>query len=137
MDELTDAERILEEGEPGYLARVRLNASRLGVGGQGPDLIRDSIDDLKDLVHIDIEPPTYASQPGRRALKNLIKRLTQWYIRYIATQVSALGEAMITLSQAVADRLDDLEGSNRKLEASVDELRHRVQALEPPEKRPD
>ena len=135
MDEVSRAERELDSIEPGYLARVRAEAARLGVRGQGPDLVRDAVRDVGDLVQIDVDPPTYASQPGGQAVKNAIKRSVQWYIRYVATQIGALGEALVTFGTAVADRLDELEGSDRQLQTRVHELTERVEALESPKRR--
>jgi hypothetical protein len=137
MDELMRAEAALEKIDPGYLESVRSSAASLGVRGQGPDLVRDAIRDVQDLAHIDVEPPTYASQPGGRAVKNVIKRSMQWYIRYVATQINVLGEGMVTLSATIADQLDHLEESNRNLESKVDELIQRVQALESRERQAD
>lgn len=135
MDEVRRAELELDSIEPGYLARVRAEAARLGVRGLGPDLVRDAVRDVEDLVQIDVDPPTYASQPGGQTVKKAIKRSVQWYIRYVATQISALGEALVSFGTAVGDRLDDLEGSNRQLHTKVDELTERVEALESPERR--
>ena len=135
MGDLDRAERELDSIEPGYLARVRTEAGRLGVRGQRPDLVRDAVQDVEDLVHIDVDPPTYASQPGGQAIKNTIKRSVQWYIRYVANQIGALGEALVTFGTAVADRLDNLEASTQQLHAKVDELADRVEALESPQRR--
>ena len=134
MDEVRRAELELDSIEPGYLARVRAEAAQLGVRGQGPDLVRDAVRDVEDLVQIDVDPPTYASQPGGQTVKNAIKRSVQWYIRYVATQISALGEALVTFGTAVAERLDELEGSNRRLHTKVDELTERIEALESPKR---
>ena len=128
MDELRSAEWGLDQIEPGYLNRVRIAAARLGVTGQGPDLVKDALRDLEDTVQIDVEPPTYASQPGVRAVKSFVKRSIQWYVRYIAVQVNALGQAMVTFGSVVADRLDELEASNRGLQHKVDELTRRFES---------
>ena len=128
MDDVKSAESNLEQIEPGYLDRVRTSAARLGVRGQDPDLVRDALRNLEDTVQIDVEPPTYASQLGGRAIKNVVKRSVQWYIRYIAVQVNALGQAMVTFGSGVADRLDELEASNRGLQHKVDELTRRFES---------
>jgi hypothetical protein len=130
MDELRRAEDKLHAMEPGYLQRVRDEVSRLGVRGPGPDLVRDSVRDLEDLVHIDTDVPTYASQRGGKTVKAVIKRSVQWYIRYVAVQVNALGQAMLTFGTAVSDRLDELAESNDNVQERLDDIERRVKRLE-------
>jgi ubiquinone biosynthesis protein UbiJ len=136
MDEVTNAELILEATEPGYLDRVREAAANLGVRGAGPDLVRDSLRDVEDLVHIDADVPTNASQRGGKTVKGLIKRSIQWYVRYIAVQVNALGQAMVTFGTAIADRIDEVEASTGGLQGKVDDLERRVRRLEMGEEKP-
>jgi len=130
MDELAKAESVLEEVDHGYLVRVREAAARLGVRGAGPDPVRDSLQDAGDLVHIDADVPTYASQRGGKTIKTLVKRSIGWYIRYLATQTNALGQAMITFGNAVADRLDELDSSNQRLGQRIDDIARRLDSLE-------
>lgn len=130
MDDLKDVEAVLEARDPGYLERVREATAKLGVRGAGPDLIRDSLHDVEDLIHIDADVPTYASQRGGKTVKTIVKRSIQWYIRYVAVQVNALGQALVGFGTAVADRLDEMEASSGKLQSRVDELARRVENLE-------
>jgi ubiquinone biosynthesis protein UbiJ len=136
MSDLAPAESSLEEAAPGYLAQVRQAAANLGVRGPGPDLVRDSLRDVEDLVHIDADVPTYASQRGGKTVKVLIKRSIQWYVRYVAVQINALGQAMVTFGTAVADRIDELEATTSGLQQKVDDLERRVRRLETGEERP-
>ena len=130
MDELASPESQLDALEPGYLARVRASAAKLGVRGVGPDLVRETLSDVEDLIHVDVDVPTYASQRAGKAVKTVVKRSIEWYIRYIAAQINALGQAVVGFGTAVADRLDELESSRRSLEERVDELSRRVESLE-------
>ena len=123
-----DAESRLEAIDPGYLDRVRTAAARLGIRGNGPDLVRDAARDVEELAQIDVEAPTYASRPGGKVVKTVIKRSVQWYMRYVTTQIAALGHAMVTLGTSMADRLDELEASNRGLQQKVDELTRRFES---------
>ena len=128
--EVANADSILEALAPGYLDQVRGSAGKLGVKGAGPDLVRDTLSDVEELIHLDVDVPTYATQRAGKAIKTVVKRSIEWYIRYIAAQINAIGEAMVGFGSAVADRLDELESSKRVLEEKVSELSRKVDSLE-------
>lgn len=130
MDELASSESQLDAIEPGYLARVRASAAKLGIREVDPDLVRETLSVVEDSIHVDADVPTYASQRARTAVKTFVKRSIEWYIRYVAAQISALGQAMVGFGNAVADRLDELESSRRSLEDKVQELSRKVESLE-------
>jgi len=130
MGEVSNAYSALETIAPGYLDQVRTSAEKLGVRGAGPDLVRDTLRDVEELIHVDVDVPTYASQRAGKAVKTVVKRSIEWYIRYIAAQINALGQAMVGFGSAVADRLDELESSKRSLEEKVSELSRKVESLE-------
>ena len=130
MGEVANADSMLETIAPGYLEQVRTSAGKLGVRGAGPDLVRDTLRDVEELIHLDVDVPTYASQRAGKAVKTVVKRSIEWYIRYIAAQINALGQAMVGFCSAVADRLDEMESSRRCLEQKVSELSRKVESLE-------
>ena len=130
MDELASSESQLDAIEPGYLARVRASAAKLGLRDVDPDLVRETLSLVEDSIHVDTDVPTYASQRAGTAVKTFVKRSIEWYVRYIAAQIDALGQAMVGFGNAVADRLDELESSNRSLEVRVEELSRKVESLE-------
>jgi hypothetical protein len=135
----TAAER-LETIAPGYLARVRRAAARLGVRPTSSATSGDLdilLEDLADQTQIDAEVPTASRQREVRLLKVAVKRLTGWYLRYLAQQVTALGESVSRLGRELAARSDALEVQAQATDATVtaltaelEGLRRRVEQLE-------
>ena len=78
---------------------------------------------LESQATLDLEVPTASNLPGVAAVKRTVKRLMIWYLRYLAAQITSLGQATSRLGLAVAGRVD-------RLDADVVELRARVAALE-------
>lgn len=109
-----------------FLARVRTVARRLGAAEVAPDDVRGAIAMAQGLVPIDVDAPTTSSRRTVVLAKRGIRRAAGWYLRHLARQVTALGEAVIRAETAVAGRLETVE-------QRVDELtrlRERVEKLE-------
>jgi hypothetical protein len=130
------AER-LEAIAPGYLAQVRRAAGRLGVRNTTGGDLDGLLDDVADQTHIDAEVPTASRRREVRLVKVAVKRLTGWYLRYLAQQVTALGESVSRLGRELAARSDALEIKAQDLDETVtaltgvvDGLRQRVARLE-------
>ena len=63
--------------------------------------------------------------PGVHLVKQVLKKLMIWYLRFLAVQISAFGQATARFGVTVASRIDELE-------SEVAELRERVAKLERP-----
>lgn len=109
-----------------FLARVRTMARRLGAAEVAPDDIRGAIAMAQGLVPVDVDAPTTSTRRTVVLAKRGVRRAGGWYLRHLARQVTALGEAVIRAETAVAGRLETVE-------QRVDELtrlRERVEKLE-------
>lgn len=122
--------RDLGELDRRYVEEVRRAAGRLAVRESGPQAARDALADVEDLTDIDVEVPTDSPDVAARYLKRLVKRLLRWYIRYVAAQVTALGQALTRLGSEIVDRLDGLESSTKELDARLEDLTARVERIE-------
>ena len=115
------------EADPRFTTAVldaaRALSGRLALGGADPDDIRHAALMLESQASLDLEVPTASNLPGVAALKCTLKRLMIWYLRYLAAQITSLGQATSRLGIAVAGRVD-------RLDADIVELRARVAALE-------
>lgn len=120
----------LDEADRAYVERVRAAAARLGVREEGPDPARDALADIEDLLPIDIDPPASSSRPPVRMVKSTVKRLVRWYLGYVSTQVTAIGEATLRLGATLSDRVDDLDSVGRAHAARLAALEERVERLE-------
>lgn len=109
-----------------FLARVRTAAGRLGAAEVAPDDIRGAIAMAQGLVPIDVDAPTTSSRRTVVLAKRGIRRAAGWYLRHLARQVTALGEAVIRAETAVAGRLETVEQRMDELTR----LKERVERLE-------
>ena len=105
------------------LARIRAAAGRMAARQFRPDDLAYAALLLERQASVDVEVPTASRLPGLSLLKRLIKKLMVWYLRFLAAQVTAFGQATARFGVAVARRVDGLE-------ADVDQLRERVARLE-------
>jgi cell division protein FtsB len=126
------------EAEPGFprpfVERVRAATGWLGVADPAPDDVRHAALLLHRQAHVDLEPPMAARDPLRRAVKQLVRRLVGWYVRFLGAQLGALGQAAARLGLAVAERTERLQATQAadrtELQAELEGLRARVAKLE-------
>ena len=105
------------------VARIRAAGARLSAREFRPDNLRHAAVLLERQATIDLDVQTAARLPGVSILKRVLKRLMIWYLRFLAQQISAFGQATSRLGVAVANRVD-------RLDADVADLQRRVAALE-------
>ena len=133
---LAEAERLAAEpGFPAaYLAHVRTATSRLAVTEGGRDDVRSAALLLEQEAVIDVEVPVASRTLPQRLVKQLVRKLVGWYVRFLGHQVGVLGQATARLGLAVAERLDRMEaeqGAERAvMAAEIAALQARVAELE-------
>ncbi|HET9058760.1 MAG TPA: hypothetical protein VFN61_02480 [Acidimicrobiales bacterium] len=103
-----------------YVAKVRLSLSRLGV--PGPDL-EGALGGLRAAARFDVDVPTASPRREVQLVKTGVKRVSGWYLRYLADQLSGFGGALVNWADALAAKTQILQGE-------VDEVAVRLQALE-------
>jgi hypothetical protein len=133
---LAEAERLAAEpGFPAaYLAHVRTAVARLAVTEGGRDDVRSAALLLEQEAVIDVEVPVASRTLPQRLVKQLVRKLVGWYVRFLGHQVGVLGQATARLGLAVAERLDRMEaeqGAERAvMAAEIAALQARVAELE-------
>ena len=105
------------------IARIRAAAGRLAASEFRPDDLRHAALLLERQATIDLEVPTASRVPGVALVKQSLKKLMIWYLRYLGHQMSSFGQATARFGVTVANRVDELE-------AEVADLRARVARLE-------
>lgn len=114
-----------------YLAQIRGAMARFGRRSEpGESEVDSALADLADAATIDVEAPSASNRRAGRAAKQGIKKLTRWYLRYIAQQTTVLGQAATRLGAALAERTDRLEDTTSGLSDELARLRDRVERLE-------
>jgi hypothetical protein len=105
-----------------YAARVRTAVRRLDPLPATLD-VPGALSLVTQEARIDVDAPLRTRRRGAKVAKIVVKRFTAWYLTYLGDQVSDLGQAMVHLGEALADRV---EGVGKE----VDDLRDRVAELE-------
>jgi hypothetical protein len=131
-----EAERLAAEpGFPAdYLARVRAAAARLAVTEGDRDDVRNAALLLEHQAVVDVDVPVASRTMPQRLLKQVVRKLVGWYIRYLGHQVGILGQATARFALVVAERLDRLEAAQSAeraaMAAEIAALQARVAELE-------
>ena len=79
---------------------------------------------------VDLEPPMGSRGRGQAVVKQGVRRLIGWYVRFLAQQISALGQASARLGLAVSERTERLEAEAAADRAAIEVLAQRVADLE-------
>jgi hypothetical protein len=131
-----EAERLAADpGFPAaYLARVRTAAARLAVTEGVRDDVRSAALLLEQQAVIDVEVPVASRTLPQRLVKQVVRKLVGWYVRFLGHQVGILGQATARFALVVAERLDRIEAAQATADAAqaarVAALEARVAELE-------
>ena len=131
-----EAERLA--AEPGfpvaYLTRVRLATGRLAVTEGGRDDVRSAALLLEQQAVIDVEVPVASRTLPQRLVKQVVRKLVGFALRFLGHQVGILGQAAARLGLTVAERLDRMEAEQSAeravMAAEIAALTARVAELE-------
>lgn len=124
-----EAERLAADpGFPAaYLARVRAAAARLAVTDGVQDDVRSAALLLEQQAVIDLEVPVASRTLPQRLVKQVVRKLVGWYVRFLGHQVGILGQATARFALLVAERLDRVEAAQT---AATEAQAARLAALE-------
>ncbi len=131
-----EAERLaVEPGFPAaYLTRVRAAAARMAVTEGVQDDVRIAALLLEQQAVIDVEVPVASRTLPQRLVKQVVRKLVGWYVRFLGHQVGILGQATARFALVVAERLDRIEAAQaaerEAMAADVAALKARVADLE-------
>jgi hypothetical protein len=91
------------------------------VGGSGPDDVRQAALLLCRQAEAPLEPALGGRRRVDRLVKQVVARLVGWYVRFLASQVAALGQATARLGLAVAERTERLQADEAAHRADVEQ----------------
>jgi hypothetical protein len=117
-----------------FVARVKAATGRLAVTEGGRDDVRSAALLLEQQATIDVEAPVASRTLPQRLVKQAVRKLVGWYVRFLGHQVGILGQATGRFALAVAERLDRLEAAQsaerEAMAAQIVALEARVTELE-------
>jgi len=131
-----EAERLAASADfpAEYLARVRTAAARLAVTEGDRDDVRSAALLLEQQAVIEVEVPVASRTLPQRLVKQVVRKLIGWYVRFLGHQVGILGQATARFALVVAERLDRLEAAQAAATAAqaaeIAALEARVAELE-------
>ncbi len=127
---IVEAEHRLEQAAPGYLDKVRAAAAALAVDGRRGAGVVAEVAAVREAAALDLEAPTASASTGGMLLKEGVKRLTGWYLRYLTIQVASFANAVAAMSEALLARLDELDAADTRLGSHVADGQRRLEDLE-------
>ena len=124
-----EAERLTAEpGFPAaYLARIRTAAARFAVTQGVQDDVRSAALLLEQQAVIEVDVPVASRTLPQRLVKQAVRKLVGWYVRYLGHQVGILGQATARFAAVVAERLDRVEAAQT---SATEAQAARIAALE-------
>jgi len=131
-----EAERLAADPSfPGaYLASVRTAAARLAVTQGDRDDVRSAALLLEQQAVIEVDVPVAGRALPQRLVKQVVRKLIGWYVRFLGHQVGVLGQASARFGLTVAERLDRMEAEQQAerevMAAEIARLQARVAELE-------
>lgn len=104
------------------ITRIRAAAARLAASEFRPDDLRHGALLLERQATIDLQVPTASRIPGVSLFKRSLKQLMIWYLRFLAHQISAFGQATARFGVTVANRIEGVEADLAELTSRVAKL---------------
>jgi hypothetical protein len=123
-------------GELVYIEKVRQAMRRLTSQDPEPEDVAQAVQAVRDRSSFDVEVPTASRRREFEMVKTGIKRLSVWYMRYLAGQLNAFANSVTQLGEALAARTQQLEGVTDDVLARLSAAEERLARLEqapPPE----
>lgn len=136
VDEVLAEARSLEaapEFPRRLIDRMRGATAMLAVGESAADNVRHAALLLHRQAETSLEP-AIGGRRVDRLVKQVVVRLVGWYVRFLAHQIAALGQATARLGLAVAERTERLQSEDAahrsEVEKRLDDLSARVARME-------
>ncbi|HLI57444.1 MAG TPA: hypothetical protein VKY26_10500 [Actinomycetota bacterium] len=141
VDDLSTAVAELEAAPnfpAAYVGRVRTAVKRLEPFPPFPMDVPQALALVTQQSRIDVDVPFRSRRRSAKVAKVAVKRITAFYLRYLADQVGDLGQALVHMGTALAVKVEGVEADLVEARASTDaelaRLADRVAALEQAQK---
>ena len=89
-----------------YIEKVRQTTKRLSAREPAPEDLCGAVQAVRDVATFDVEVPVASRRRELELVKTGVKRLSVWYMRYLAEQLNAFGKSVSDLGDALAKRTD-------------------------------
>jgi hypothetical protein len=117
------------QGADDYLDKVNRLAGRLGARDVGPEDLNGALEAVRDVATVDVDAPTGSARREGRLVKSAVKRLTSWYLTYLAEQVNDIAYALLRLGEALVAESERTESTSADILRRLQTLEEKVRAL--------
>ena len=113
-----------------YIEKVRQTTKRLSARERAPEALSGAVQAVRDVATFDVEVPVASRRRELELVKTGVKRLSVWYMRYLAEQLNAFGKSVSDLGDALAKRTDALASVSDDLAVRLGAVEERLKRLE-------
>jgi hypothetical protein len=113
-----------------YIEKVRQTTKRLSARERDPEDLNGAVQAVRDVATFDVEVPVVSRRRELELVKTGVKRLSVWYMRYLAEQLNAFGKSVSDLGGSLAKRTDDLASVSDDLAVRLGAVEERLKRLE-------
>lgn len=114
-----------------YIEKVRKATKRLRAYETNPEDVRGALQSVRNVAGFNVEVPIVSPRREVKLVKTGVKRLSGWYMGYLAGQLNAFSATVVRLGETMASRLEDLERNSDELTARLGAVEARLSRLEP------
>jgi hypothetical protein len=113
-----------------YIEKVRQTTKRLSAQEPAPEDLSGAVQAVRNVATFDVEVPVTSRRRELELVKTGVKRLSVWYMRYLAEQLNAFGKSVSDLGDALAKRTDALASVSDDLAVRLGAVEERLKRLE-------
>jgi hypothetical protein len=113
-----------------YIEKVRQATKRLSAEEPAPEDLSGAVQAVRNVATFDVEVPVTSRRRELELVKTGVKRLSVWYMRYLAEQLNAFGKSVSDLGDALAKRTDALASVSDDLAVRLGAVEERLKRLE-------
>jgi hypothetical protein len=114
-----------------YIEKVRKSTKRLRAYETNPEDVRGALQSVRTVSSFNVEVPVLSARREVQLVKTGVKRLSGWYLGYLAAQLNAFAATVVRLGETMASRVEDLERSGDDMAARLGAIEARLNRLEP------
>ena len=113
-----------------YIEKVRQTTRRMSAREPAPDDLGGAVQAVRNVASFDVEVPVTSRRHELELVKTGVKRLSLFYMRYLAEQLNAFGKSVSDLGDALAKRTEALASVSDDLAVRVGAVEERLKRLE-------
>lgn len=113
-----------------YIEKVRQTTRRLSAREPAPEDLSGAVQAVRNVATFDVEVPVASRRRELELVKTGVKRLSVWYMRYLAEQLNAFGKSVSDLGDALVKRTESLESTSDDLAVRLGAVEERLKRLE-------